>query len=100
MKIINSEGFNSVIEENERVLIDFFAEWCGPCKMITPILEEIDKEQSGLTVCKVNVDDSPELAVAFKVQYIPTLVYIKNKEAIGTLTGLKTKAEILELISK
>lgn len=100
MTVLNSESFEKVVKENERVLIDFYADWCGPCKMIAPIIEELDKEQNGLCVCKVNVDNETPLAIAFKVQYIPTLVYIKNGEIVDTITGLKTKEEILALINK
>ena len=67
---------------------------------IAPIIEELDKEQNGLCVCKVNVDNETPLAIAFKVQYIPTLVYIKNGEIVDTITGLNTKEEILALINK
>lgn len=95
---LNSENFNKTIEENERVLVDFYADWCGPCKMLSPTIEELERELNDVLVCKVNVDDAPQLAVLFKVEYIPTVVYIKNGQLQASLTGLKTKADILEMI--
>ena len=95
---LNSENFNKTIEENERVLVDVYADWCGPCKMLSPTIEELERELDDVLVCKVNVDDAPQLAVLFKVEYIPTVVYIKNGQPQASLTGLKTKADILEMI--
>ena len=98
MKVLTNESFKSTLEQNERVLIDFYADWCGPCKMIAPTVEELDKELENVLVCKVNVDVSPELAVLYGVEYIPTIVYIKNGNLEGKTTGLKTKEEILAII--
>lgn len=95
---LTSENFNETIEKNERVLVDFYADWCGPCKMLAPIIDELEKELENVLVCKVNVDDAPQLAVLFKVEYIPTIVYIKNGQPQASLTGLKTKDEILGMI--
>lgn len=98
MIYLTSENFNETIEKNERVLVDFYADWCGPCKMLAPIIDELEKELENVLVCKVNVDDAPQLAVLFKVEYIPTIVYIKNGQLESSLTGLKTKDEILGMI--
>ena len=79
------------------VLVDFWAEWCGPCKMIAPILEEIADEQAGsLSVAKVNVDDSPNLAQRFGVMSIPTLILFDSGEPAKRLVGAKGKPQLLE----
>ncbi len=78
------------------VLVDFWAEWCGPCKQIAPILEEIAAEQENLRIAKVNVDDSPELAMKFNVMSIPTLIVFSEGEPAKRLVGAKPKAALLE----
>lgn len=98
MKQLNLENFEQVIKDNKRVLIDFYADWCGPCQMISPIIEEIDKENSDICVCKVNVDENGELASAFGVQYIPYLVVIKDGAITHNSSGVKTKEQILDLL--
>ena len=98
MKKITLENFENVIKENKKVLIDFYADWCGPCQMISPIIEEIDKENSDICVCKVNVDENGELAGAFGVQYIPYLVIIKDGTITHSSSGVKTKEQILDLL--
>ncbi len=95
---LTNENFNKTVNENSKVLVDFYADWCGPCKMIAPIIEELEGELDDVLVCKVNVDNAPDLAVLFKIEYIPTVVYIKNGQLEATLTGLKTKADILGMI--
>lgn len=81
------------------VVIDFWATWCGPCKMQAPILEEIDKEQAEhVKVCKVNVDEQPELAAKFGIMSIPTLFFYRNGQNIGKLIGLRSKDEILKIL--
>ena len=94
---LSIDNFEQVIKENKNVLIDFYADWCGPCQMISPILEEIDKENSELCICKVNVDENGELAGAFGVQYIPYLVAIKDGKIVHQSSGVKSKEQILEL---
>lgn len=98
MTNLNLENFENVIKENKNVLIDFYADWCGPCQMIAPIVEEIDKESSDVCVCKVNVDENGELAGAFGVQYIPYLVVIKDGVITHQSSGVKTKEQILDLL--
>ena len=98
MEKITLENFENVIKENKKVLIDFYADWCGPCQMISPIIEEIDKENSDICVCKVNVDENGELAGAFGVQYIPYLVIIKDGAITHSSSGVKTKEQILDLL--
>lgn len=96
---IDSENFEEeVIKSEKTVLIDFFADWCGPCKMLSPIIEQFAKENIEIKVVKINVDDSPDLAVKYGVMSIPTLVVIKNGEEVNRSVGLIDKSEILDLV--
>jgi thioredoxin 1 len=82
------------------VLVDFWAEWCGPCKMITPVLEEIAQEQAGkMGIAKLNIDDNLDVTRRFDVMSIPTLILFKDGEAKARLIGAKPKAQLLEEIS-
>ena len=95
--IINKSNFeNEVINADKPVLLDFYADWCGPCKMLSPVLSEIADEYADvIRVAKVNVDDEPELAMKFKVSSIPMLVLFKNGRIISTSVGYRPKDEIL-----
>ncbi|MGZ0214560.1 MAG: thioredoxin [Acidimicrobiales bacterium] len=97
IKNLDESTFDETIGSSETpVLVDFWAEWCGPCKMIAPILEEIALEQKGLTIAKVNVDDSPDLARRYGIMSIPALILFQNGEPAKTMVGAKPKSALLE----
>lgn len=96
---INKGNFKEKVMEAEKpVLIDLFATWCGPCRMMTPVIEEFAKEHPEVTVGKINVDEEPELAQAFKVSSIPTLAVVKNGKITNISPGFKRKAQIEQLL--
>ena len=98
---LTKENFEEVVLESEKpALIDFWATWCGPCKMISPIVEKIAEERDDIKVCKVNVDEQEELAVKFKIMSIPTLVIIKDGEVAGQLVGYRSYEELNAFIDK
>ncbi len=102
MSIIHVKESNfeeEVLKSDKTVLLDFYADWCGPCRMIAPILEEIAREHEEYKICKVNVDEEPALAMKYEVMSIPTLLVIKNGEVVATSMGAKPKAQILSLLS-
>ena len=96
---ITKENFHAVVKESTKpVLIDFWATWCGPCRMIAPFIEEIAAERDDVTVGKIDVDQEMELAMQFQVSSIPTLVLVKNGAVAGRLVGYRPKADILKLL--
>lgn len=99
LKISKDNFQNEVMESGKPVLLDFWAAWCGPCRMVAPIVDEIAAENPDLKVCKVNVDEEQELAAAFKVMSIPTLVAIKGGKIVDQMRGAREKEEILEMFS-
>jgi thioredoxin 1 len=96
---ITKNNFSSeVIQSDRTVLLDFWASWCGPCRMLSPLVDEIAEELPEIKVGKVNVDEEPELAQQFGVMSIPTLVVIKNGKVVNTSIGVRPKAQILEML--
>lgn len=99
MKIIhaNDSTFNSEIN-GENVLVDFYADWCGPCRMLAPILEELSEERDNLKIVKVNVDEAQETAKAYGVMSIPTLVHFKSGKMVTKKVGLCSKDDLIEMV--
>ena len=97
---LNKSSFSELVNQDKPVLIDFYADWCGPCRMVSPVIEEIAGERSDVVVGKVNVDSEPELAREFSVYSIPTLVVMKNGQVAAHAIGYRPKADILALLDK
>ncbi|MCR5727347.1 MAG: thioredoxin [Lachnospiraceae bacterium] len=95
---ITSENFDEVKNSDKPVLIDFYADWCGPCKMVSPIVDQIAEENPNIIVGKVNVDDEEDLAASFGVMSIPMLVVLKNGEVANKSVGVQPKEKILEMV--
>ena len=95
---VTKENFESIESDVKPVLLDFYAEWCAPCRMVSPLVDEIAEERSDITVAKINVDDEPELAERFGVMSIPTLVVLKNGRVVNQSSGARPKSQILAML--
>ncbi|MCD8107710.1 MAG: thioredoxin [Oscillospiraceae bacterium] len=101
LTVLTNENFEAeVMNSTKPVIIDFWAEWCGPCRMMSPIVDEIAGEHEEYKVCKCNVDEAPQLANKFKVTAIPTIVMIKDGRLAATSVGYMPKEELLDALTK
>ncbi len=96
---LNRENFEAeVLSRNGVALVDFYADWCGPCKMIAPVIEEVAEERQDVAVGKLNVDNDPELAAKYGVMSIPTLVVFQNGQEVARVSGYRPKQDVLSLL--
>lgn len=98
LKITNSNFEQEILKSDKTVLLDFWADWCGPCRMISPIIDDLANEATNAKICKINVDEEPELASRFNVMTIPTLAIIKDGKELQRSIGVKSKKELLEML--
>jgi thioredoxin 1 len=95
IQIENKEHLEQILNENSAVVMDFYADWCGPCKQLIPTLEKVSEEQKNVVFCKINVDQNEELSKSYGIRSIPTLKYVKNKEVVKTTLGVQPAKEII-----
>jgi thioredoxin 1 len=100
-KVVTNSNFSEILSADQPVLVDFWATWCGPCRMLSPTVDEIADEYEGrVTVAKCNVDDSDEIAMQYRVRNIPTLIFFKGGQQVDKLVGLVSKKEITDILDK
>ena len=97
---VDKTNFNDVKNSENRVLLDFYADWCGPCKMVSPIIDEIAEENPQYVIGKINVDEEPELAIEFGVSTIPNLVVLEGGKVINQIAGARPKPAILKMLEE
>mgnify|MGYP004611655813 FL=1 len=97
---VTTDNFEQeVLKAEQTVMVDFWAAWCGPCKMLSPIVDQIAEEHPEIKVCKVNIDEEPSLAIDYKVMSIPTLLVFKNGEKVNMSIGVQAKADIEAMLA-
>lgn len=99
VKVTSANFEAEVLKCEKKVLLDFYADWCGPCRMVAPILEEIAAEHPEYQICKVNVDEEPDLAAKYQVMSIPSLFVLENGSVVNQAMGAKPKAQILDMLA-
>ncbi|MCI1951652.1 MAG: thioredoxin [Clostridiales bacterium] len=99
IKTLTSENFEAeVLKESKTVLVDFWASWCGPCRMLSPVVDLIAEERQDVKVCKVNIDEQPELAQKFGIMSIPTLLVFRDGKQVNSCVGVHPKQDILDIL--
>ena len=99
-KIATNTNFDGLLEEGKLVIVDFWATWCGPCRMLSPLLDEVEEEMADkITVVKVNVDDADEIAMRFRIMSIPTLLFFKNGQLVDKTVGAMPKSTLVDKIN-
>lgn len=98
LKVTDDSFKSEVIESGQPIVVDFWAEWCGPCKQMSPALEELSDEMSGVRIAKVNIEDSPETPAKFHVRGVPTLMIFKDGQVVATKVGGMAKSKLQEWI--
>ncbi len=96
---VTKENFDEIKVKTSLVMIDFYADWCGPCRMVGPIVQEIADERGDVTVGKINVDNDPDLAQKFGVMSIPTIIILKNGEEAARAVGVRSKQQLLDMLA-
>lgn len=100
VKEMTSENFHALVSGDKPVLVDFFATWCGPCKMLHPVLEAVSEKAEGVTVAQCDIDKFPEIAAAFKVQSVPTLFFFKNGTPVAATAGYQPEPQLMQFIQQ
>ena len=98
-KIINSDEFDKIIAGDKPVMVDFYADWCGPCRMVAPTIEALASERDDAEIVKVNVDNSPELAVRYGVSSIPTILVFRDGDLVARAVGVRSKDQLIAMLS-
>ena len=97
---VTSDRFDEAVLKSEKpVLVDFYADWCGPCKMLSPVVEQLAQESDAYRVCKINVDEAPDIASRYGLMSIPTLIVFKNGQVAATSVGVQSKQAIAAMLS-
>ena len=98
LKLTTENFAQEVLQSEKPVLVDFYADWCGPCKMLSPVIDELAGEVSDIKICKVNTDEADTIALKYRVMSIPTLILFKNGEVTATSVGAKSKSEVMNFM--